>query len=51
LISFRAGQPTVSGYSVSVTLRLPAILGWFLLLGTWVKRVGRAGVPAIDERL
>jgi hypothetical protein len=36
LISFR--RPTnCIGYSVSVTLRLPAILGWFLLLGTWVK--------------
>jgi len=43
LISFRRAG-TISGYSVSVTLRLPAILGWSLLLGTWVK-VGRAGSP------
>src|SRR5882672_1079356 len=37
LISFRRAA-TVSGYSVSVTLRLPAISGWFLVLGTWQKR-------------
>jgi hypothetical protein len=44
LISFR--RPTVSGYSVSVTLRLPAILRWFLFFGHADKRVGRAGSPS-----
>jgi hypothetical protein len=36
LISLRRAA-TVSGYSASVTLMLPAILEWFLPLGTWVK--------------